>query len=250
MKYVILGCKGFVGKKLYKHLLSQNLNVIGLDRNFIDFTKTFTYSNFNFNNYIIIDCISNTSTNKDCFKTNIEGLKNFLTYLNKHHFNFTYIYLSTYSTQLKQHHNNNYVVSKLLAEEFIIKNIKNYKIIRLIFPFGVDENPNRLISRTIANINNNEHLILHNLFLNLTPIEYVVKNIFKLTKTNTREINLCDGKLYKLIDIVNYIYEILNKKPNYTLHPERKFLCIDPNKEVSNIDNLKKSIIKIKNQLI
>lgn len=241
MKYFILGSNGFIGSNILKTLKKLNLNVVGLDRKKFDITDENCYKNFEFSNSIIIDAIASIDSNSDeIFKVNVDGVKKFSSYLNLNCKDFKYIYISTTSTQIKdQVENNDYIKSKFLAETYIKDKLNNYQIIRLIFPFGKGEKPNRLISRLISRIKQNEQLIIDNVTLNLTPIEFFNKSIITLIKSSEREINFTDGKVYRLKDIVDYIYKELKNKTKYIYNKDNKVkLNINDNTLISRIIEL------------
>lgn len=239
MKYIVLGNNGFIGNHIYNVLKNNNLEVIGLSRNDFDITNESDYIKFDFSNSTIIDCIASIDNAEKNFEVNVTGLSSFIDYLKKSNFNFNYIYLSTTSTQIEEQvSTNSYIKSKLLGEEYIKKNVLNYKIIRLIFPFGKGENPDRLISRLTQRIKNNEMLYIDNVTLNLTPIDYLTNNILNLLSNKSTEINFTDGKVYKLKDIVDCLYEILHQKPNYIYNEDHKInLAINHYIEVNKINS-------------
>lgn len=217
VKYYILGGNGFVGKNIYLSLISNKCDAEILKKDDFDLTNEENYSKFNFSNSSIIDCISKIDGDKDIvFQTNFYGLQKFINYLNTKCTNYKYIYFSTFSTQLsKEIELNPYIHSKMLAEEFIEKNIKDYKIIRLIFPFGKGENKNRLLSKLIHKIKNDEKIVINNTYLNLTPIALLRDNFLQLLSDKEKDINFSDGKVYSLKHIVDNLFRLLGKEPNY-----------------------------------
>lgn len=217
MKYYILGGDGFVAKNIYLTLMSNECDVELLKRDDFDLTNEENYSKFNFSNTTIIDCISKIDGDKDMiFQTNFYSLQKFINYLNVNCANYKYIYFSTFSTQLSQEMElNPYIHSKMLAEDFIEKNISHYKIIRLIFPFGKGENKNRLLSKLIHKIKNDEKIVINNTHLNLTPIALLRENFLHLLADKEKDVNFSDGKVYSLKHIVDNLFGLLKKKPNY-----------------------------------
>lgn len=222
MKYIVLGNHGFIGKNIFNVLKKSNYDVLGLSRDSFDITDSNDYKKYDFSNCIIIDCIASIDDIKNNFKVNVDSLSNFINYLNQYAKSFKYIYFSTTSTQIdNQVLENSYVKSKYLAEEFIRQHLTDYKIIRLIFPFGIGENPNRLISRLSKKIKNKEQLKISNVTLNLTPIEFLKDKFLSLINDNQFEINFTDGKVYQLIDIVRLLYIKLNKAENYIIDDKK-----------------------------
>jgi len=222
MKYIVLGNNGFIGKNIFTMLKKSNCSVLGLSRNTFDITDNNDYKKYDFSNSIIIDCIASIDDIQNNFKVNVDSLSNFINYLNEYAKSFKYIYFSTTSTQLdNQVIENSYVKSKYLAEELIRQHLTDYKIIRLIFPFGMGENSNRLISRLSKKIKNKEQLKISNVTLNLTPIEFLKVEFLSLINDNKFEINFTDGKVYQLIDIVRLLYIKLNMAENYVVDDKK-----------------------------
>lgn len=224
MKYFVLGASGFIGNNLYNTLKNNKLDVIALNKEQFNITDENTYVKYNFSNSIIIDTIVNVDGNsEEIYNVNLEGIKRFISHLNENHTNFKYVYLSSTSTKIKQQIvTNTYINSKFQAEEFIINNLKDYIIIRLTFPFGKKENPNRLISRLIKQIRDDEKINIDNVTLNLTPVQDLNSNFLKLTKLNNQIINFSDGNVYELKKIIDKIYELMKKEENYTFNQEKR----------------------------
>lgn len=249
MKYYVLGANGFIGSNISKVLKQSNFDVIELNRKKFDITNQSDYKKYDFSDSIIIDSIASIDSEKsELFRINVDGLKNFINYLNLICKNFTYIYISTTSTQiLSQVENNHYIKSKFLAEEHIKHYVKNYKIIRLIFPFGKGENSNRLISRLISKIKYNEQFSLDSVTLNLTPIELLNEHVIELLENNNREINFTDGNVYRLKDIVDFIYKELKIETNYIFNQNKKnYLNLNDYSllsEVTTIENFIKRML-------
>lgn len=223
MKYYILGSNGFIGSNLYFAFEKNGLNVIALDRNNFDITKKDDYKRIDFSNSTIIDTIASIDDSEDeIFKVNVNGLKNFINYLKNNCKNYRYVYFSTASVSDKEMIcNNHYVKSKHEAEKLIRKNILNYQIVRLVFPFGRGEKKTRLISRLIEQIRKGEQLAFSEVTLNLTPIEYITTNISMLLKSEQKEIILTDGSIYKLKEIVDFLYAAMQLPKNYTYDREK-----------------------------
>ena len=217
MQYIVLGANGFIGRNIFNALKKKNRKVLGLNRKQFDLSDSNTYSKFDFSNSTILDAIVSVDDDEEkIYKTNLESMKSFITYLKKNCTSFNYIYLSTVSTQVEEQVSKSaYVRSKCLAENYIIDSLDKYKIIRLIFPFGKDENANRLISRLIGKIKTGDSVSLDNIFLNLTPIEYLSENIDTLLNCDEVEINFTDNIVYELRLIVEYMYKLLGKKCTY-----------------------------------
>lgn len=245
MKYIVLGSKGFIGKNIFNVLMKHNLNVIGLSRDEFDITNINDFKKTDFSNAILIDAIAHIDGNSEkIHQTNVVALKNFIEYLNANCHNFKYVYLSTVSTKFPEFiSESDYVLSKFYAEDYIKNHVAKYQIIRLIFPFGRGENSNRLISRLIGKVKNHEKLIINNINLNLTPIQYFNDNIVKIIHSDKTELNFTDGLVYNLRDIVDCIYTILNIEKNYVFNSQTsKDVVIVNNAVVSDLEYIRKHI--------
>jgi len=206
-KYIVLGANGFVGSNISAYLHENNFQVKALNRPELDLVKPESYHATDFSNSVIFDCIARIDGTKEEIElTNNHGLTNFLEYLKKEHNNFTYIYFSTISILNREIIDKNvYVASKFNAEEFIKKTVTDHKIIRLSFPFGPGESPNRLFSRLINKLKKNEGLNIDDIKINVTPISGLIQWLPELTASKEKEINFTDGQVYSLAEIVTYL---------------------------------------------
>jgi len=220
--FYVLGANGFIGSYVAESLRKTESNLVtALKKNNFDITHSSDYLKFNFNEATIIDCITKIDGySEDVMETNYYSFKNFIDYLNNSGISYRYIYFSTMtSNDKKQVKSNPYVRSKHLAERYIIENVINYTIIRLAFPFGKGEGGNRLISRIINKILNNEDLILDDVTLNLTSIDFLIKYIPELIKSKKKIIKFTDGIPYRLSDVVDVICRALSKPNRYKVNP-------------------------------
>jgi nucleoside-diphosphate-sugar epimerase len=232
MKGIILGRNGFVGKNLLLHFEKQGWQ--GLARPAFDICHPSTFSSLKLNeeDNLIVDCICKT---EEPFvrETNVEGLKNILAYLNREQKPYTYVYFSTYSVLYRDKYPDNvYVQSKYEAEEIVRNECKNFKIARLIHPFGAGENPNRLISRLLGKVFRQEIIQLDRLHLNLTPADCLPEALEKIIQSHRTEINLSTHHIYYLPEIVDFMGKILNKKPMYQLSEKILTVAADSDVEI------------------
>jgi len=225
MKYYILGVNGFVGRNVYKALCGK-CNVVGLSRELFDITNHKDFVRYDFEKSIIIDCIVNIDGGENqTLEINYKGIYNFITLLNNKKTEYKYIYFSTLTTLSKLHiEKSHYVKSKHMAEEYIKKNCNEYNIIRLSFPFGFGEKENRLISKLTKKVVLSEEIILKNILLHLTSIQYLKKKVYDLLNQQSREINFVGENPIKLVDIVKIIEKEINIKSKYRITNEHNLI--------------------------
>lgn len=206
-KYIVLGANGFLGSNISAFLHKNNFQAKVLTRTELDLLKPESYDAVDFSNSMIFDCIARIDGSKEEIElTNNRGLVNFLEYLNKEHSNFTYVYFSSLSTLKREIIDKNvYVASKFKAEEFIKNGVADHKIIRLSFPVGQGESPNRLLSRLINKLKKNEALVIDEIKINITPISGLIQWLPELIALKEKEINFTDGQVYSLAEIVSYL---------------------------------------------
>jgi nucleoside-diphosphate-sugar epimerase len=219
----ILGANGFLGRQIanFKTFFG-NQHSFPLNRADLDFLKPTHFFKYDFTDSLIIDCIANIDGSEmECNNVNIEGLNSFLSHLKNTNFKGTYVYFSTLSVINDDQVNSNYYVKSKKEAEVLIKNSGlNYKIIRLTFPFGIGESNNRLITRLIKKIKNNEDVFLDDVSLSITPINYLLQNLEGAISSTDKEINFTDGNVYKLKEIVDYIK--INSNSSSNIHQNSK----------------------------
>lgn len=212
MRFILIGINGFVGSRLHEFLNGEITEVIGYSKSRLDFCNPATFENYRpLNDDIIIDCIARIDGNEaDINAVNFTGLSGFIEYLNKLQVTYKYVYFSTYATCLKNLVDSNvYVRSKARAETFIKNNVTDYRIIRLIFPFGKGENKNRVVSRIINKIKAGETISVDKFRLNLTPFADIRNHFLELINSADREINFSNGIDLFFPDIVTFMFEQL-----------------------------------------
>jgi dTDP-4-dehydrorhamnose reductase len=218
MRIVVLGSGGFVGRYIVTVFKEQKKNYLALTRNEVDFLDENSFPQFQLKeDDIIIDCISVIDGDAEKINaTNVTGLTAFLNYINSQHKHYQYIYLSTFSTtkaDLVQSHI--YVHSKFVAEDIIRKSVPNYKIIRLLFPFGKGEGQNRLISRLIQKVKRNESLEIDRMKFNPTPVEMLAAAILDAVNNHHKEMTICGSVAIELAEIAESIYKKLGRSADY-----------------------------------
>ena len=178
-KIYILGQNSFVGKALYAFIRDKE-NCQLVSRQEIDFLSKETFSNINFDNSIIIDCINVNNGNADqIMKCNYTGFVDFCTYLKKSHQNVKYVYISSISTIAEEIVDKNvYVGSKKKAEDFLISSGLDYQIVRLSYPIGKGENKDRLVSRMIDLLKNNKEINIQDIQINFNDVNEVCVSIY------------------------------------------------------------------------
>tara|TARA_A100001015_G_C14894285_1_gene673749 strand:- start:115 stop:930 length:816 start_codon:yes stop_codon:yes gene_type:complete len=137
---------------------------------------------------------------------------------------------------------------KMLAENSIIKNVRNFLIIRLFSYYSKDQNKQFLIPSLISKIRNlkSNKFKLRNYenIRDISSIDFVAKNISILILKNSKGIINCgSGKGYKLGDLAIYIAKTKFKKKitidnTYKYKKVTKFICdTSKNKKITGIDD-------------
>jgi nucleoside-diphosphate-sugar epimerase len=228
--YHLLGNNGFIGKHLSAFMRDNHLPVNAVAKPVFDLTRPETYGAVNIQaGDTIIDCIARIDgTAEEIERVNVNGLRSFLEHLNSQNIICHYLYFSTCSTLLpEQRLANNYVRSKHQAEELLRRLHPNHKIIRLVFPFGIGEGPNRLISRLIRNIKSKAPIVIDDLTVNLTPISALMADFKNLLASADQEINYSTNQVYRLEEIVSYLFEKLGLKPTYQLSEKKVQILVE-----------------------
>lgn len=222
MRYVVLGASGLIGQAVSDRLEREGRIVLRLSRPEFDITKPGTYIDLDLTGAYVIDCVSCIDGSpEDIHSVNVVGLASFL----QHCASFSiarYVYISTSTTLSPVHVKSDaYIQSKYEGERIVLENEWG-KVVRLTFPFGTAESPNRLISRLIEMADAGDEIQVGDILLPLTPLSLLEENLDLLLHGDEREHNPTDGKLYRLRDVVDAIFDGLGKKPNYTMNYSNK----------------------------
>lgn len=229
------------------HSTETNL-YIGVNRMKIDFLKPDSFLNISFSNETIIDCINvNNGVAEDIMNCNLKGFKWFVDYLTQHDFSGKYVYISTISVlddaALK---GSVYVRSKREAEDYLKQSGLDYQIIRISYPFGKKENPQRLLPRLKKQLENNEPVKINNIKINLNFIEDVVNTVFNSIGKNC-EMFISNNQYVYLEDVVyrmkqklrsESVIEILPAKTSFMPLSETPYSC-----KYNVLDKLEDTII-------
>jgi len=130
-----------------------------------------------------------------------------------------FIYFSSCSLEDNELKNTHYHLHKKDMEVLIINHAKNYLIFRLPNIIGYSGNENNIINfffNTI--INYQEFTVWENATRNIVDIDdmyKVIKYTIENGIFNNKVINIAYNNNIKIIDLVNIIEEILDKKANY-----------------------------------
>lgn len=193
MKILVTGSKGFIGTQLVPYLISLNNNVIGLDQyilsedNYIradisilsELINIFKNNTFDLVIHLASECgIENCEEHiQKSMQTNLIGSYNIISLCKD--YNIKLIYFSTseiYGDSLGDNKmiedinanllqpKNHYAMQKLFGEKMVIKELKNYIIVRPFMIYGAGENQNNyrsVISKFIKLSLNNDKLPVH-----------------------------------------------------------------------------------------
>jgi len=193
MKILVTGSKGFIGTQLVPYLISLNNSVIGLDQyilsedNYIradisilsELINIFKNNTFDLVIHLASECgIENCEEHiQKSMQTNLIGSYNIISLCKE--YNIRLIYFSTseiYGDSLGDNKmiedinanllqpKNHYAMQKLFGEKMVIKELKNYIIVRPFMIYGAGENQNNyrsVISKFIKLSINNKKLPVH-----------------------------------------------------------------------------------------
>lgn len=247
-----MGGAGHVAKAIKSTLDNGESEVIVLNKERFDITKSFDYHKFDFQNTLIIDCIVKIDGSpEEINQVNYIGLTQFVDFLNlKYKNQYEYCYMSTYSTQDPEAIVNSvYVLSKYLAEEYVKKMVFNYKIIRLSYPFGVGEKSNRLFSRLIRLLIDGQEISMNNVKLGIMPISIFKLEFLNILNSGEEEINFIPGFEIEFESVVQLLRNELNDDKIYV--PD--LIVSDSSRFVHNkeyyIEVLKKEIRLLINEI-
>lgn len=216
-KCYILGASGFLGSYLSAYK-SKDYEIIGLNKSNINFLKESTFSNISFSNETIIDCINiNNGVDEDIINCNIVGFKTFIDYLRNISFKGKYIYISTISVLDKAACDSSvYVKSKKQAEDILMNSGLNHQIIRISYPFGRNENPQRLLPKLKQQLLESKPLKIKNVKVNLNYIVDLSKAIFD-SVGKKGEVFVSNNQYVSLDDVVLRMKRKLKSKSEIIL---------------------------------
>lgn len=217
MRYAVIGSSGLVGQTLADRLEAEGKTVLRYSRPAFDLTKPETYAGLDFSGAILLDCAACIDKSpEEIHAVNVAGLSALLRHCDANP-PARYIYFSTSATLSSEHVDANpYVRSKLEAEKLVLAREWS-KVIRLTFPFGAGENPNRLITRLIGKALRGERIQVGDVRLPLTPLRFLEEHLDELMHNQKRELNPTDGRTYRLADVVEAIFRGLAKAPNHVM---------------------------------
>ena len=193
MKILVTGSKGFIGTQLVPYLISLNNNVIGLDQyilsedNYIRGDISILYELINIfknNTFDLVIHLASECGIENCeehiqksMQTNLIGSYNIISLCKD--YNIKLIYFSTseiYGDSFGDNNmiedtniillqpKNHYAMQKLFGEKMVIKELKNYIIVRPFMIYGAGENQNNyrsVISKFIKLSIDNKNLPVH-----------------------------------------------------------------------------------------
>lgn len=165
----------------------------------------------------------------------------------------TLVYFSTFSIFDKTPINLEYKKHKKEMEN-IVSELENHLIIRLPNVIGIGGNPNTMFNFFKNSIiNQNELVIQIDSYRNLLDLDDVVCFLKSMKNDTSKIVNLIHPVSFKVIDIVNTMSEIMNKKvsikkidggTNYYSQPDDYVTNILEDCGVDISDNYLKKIIK------
>lgn len=179
MKILITGARGFIAKNLISFLQEEtDIELILYDRD-----DDFSLIENNIENIDIIFHLAGVNRPKDAsefYEGNTDLTKRLVDLINEKNKNVKLVITSSIQAKL----DNDYGKSKKMAEEYILKNIKNYYIFRLHNVFGkwCKPNYNSVIATFCYNISHDIDITINdeNTELELVYIDDICKTFLKL----------------------------------------------------------------------
>lgn len=219
MPHAVIGSSGLVGQALADRLEAEGKTVVRHCRPAFDLTKPETYADLDFTGMFLLDCAACVDGSpEEIYAVNVAGLSALLQHCDANP-PARYIYFSTSATLSKEHvETNPYVRSKFEGEKLVLARDWG-KVIRLTFPFGAGESPNRLVTRLINKALRGESIQVCDVRLPLTPLRLLEENLDDLLRNSKKEQNPTDGKTYLLAAVVDVIFQGLGMAPNYVADP-------------------------------
>jgi nucleoside-diphosphate-sugar epimerase len=240
MRHAIIGATGFVGGALARHLEGLGEDIQRLSRPEFDLRHPETFAAADTARSCILDCAACIDgTEEEIRAVNVDGFALFLNHCDAAP-PAQYVYFSTSSTLSDRHIGESaYVRSKRDAEKLVLARPWG-RVVRLSFPFGIGENPERLVSRLIRKALAGERLVLGDVVLPLTPIGFLAARLPAILDSCQHEVNFTDGRLYHLRDVAESIFTALGLPGAWDDDPECQadLSVIDPSLHPNDIDAL------------
>ena len=245
IKVLITGANGYIGKKLikkYKKKINFKIykNDINNKNRLIKFIK-----NNEFQYFIHLASLLRTTKKrtKTIYKTNsysLEYISKTLSKLNKKliFLSSSHVYKPTskkISENDKLQPSNIYGKSKLKAENIILKNTKDFCILRLFNLFGSYQPIGSFYSDIKNKINNNKKIYIDNSIKDFVHVDDLCDIIFFMIKNNSQGIfNVCSGQGIYLKNVVYHLEKKLKKKARIQLRT-KKSIIIGNNKKIKRL---------------
>ncbi|MBL7932166.1 MAG: NAD-dependent epimerase/dehydratase family protein [Bacteroidia bacterium] len=222
MTCYILGENSFVGKTLFEYMKDKTHCYL-VARKTIDLLNPATFSNIDFSNSVIIDCINVNNGNKEeIVRTNVSGFTNLINYLKQKAVNLKYVYMSTISvTDETAVKGSAYVNSKKTAEDTLMASGLDYQIMRLSYPIGKGENKSRLFPRLISQLKNNEPVTVNDILINPNAVEDVVKDIYHQLQ-GPKITFISSNNYFSLAGLVLFLKENLRSESSITVNEAKE----------------------------
>jgi nucleoside-diphosphate-sugar epimerase len=223
LRVIITGADGYIGKNFIKRYKKKIFFIIYKG----DINKKKKISEFiqkkKFDIFIHLAALlkSSKKNKKDIYKTNSNSLNHISSIVGKKKKKLIFISSShVYKRKNKKIKEidelkpcNLYGKSKLKAEKYILKNCKNFCILRVFNIFGHDQPLGSFYSDMVNKIKNKENISIDNSYRDFVHVNDLCKILFFIIKKNASGIyNVSSGKKIRLRDIIDRIEKKLKKK--------------------------------------
>lgn len=250
LKVLISGSRGFIGKELIKVLRKKKISYLTLKTSYIK-RNNFTYKNITHFLHLgfRIGTTKSNTTEKN-IKKNLVDIKTLCKMLNP---DIRFIFISSIGVNCFKNTNkifkNKYYYSKLKCENYLIKNFKNYLIIRLPNVYGLNQKSNFLIPSIIKKLKKNKKMIKINNYddnrdyIFLSDVVKIIINSFKIK--NNFILNIFSSNVFSVYEVTKLIVKKLKIKNCNIIKLKKNSLFQKSyylKRKNSNILNLKKFV--------
>jgi nucleoside-diphosphate-sugar epimerase len=217
LKILISGSRGFIGKELIKELRKKKISYLTIK------TSELKKNNFNYKNITHFLHLgfrmgtTKSNTSEINIKKNLADIKKICKTINS---KIKLIFISSIGVNCYKNTNkiakNKYLYSKFKCENFLVKNFKNYLIIRLPNVYGLNQKDNFLIPSILKKLKKNKKQIKINNFhdkrdyIFLNDVVKIIIRSFKIKKNFT--LNIFSNNVFSVYDVVRLIIKKLNIK--------------------------------------
>ncbi len=217
-RIVVLGAKGLLGNALAKRLRVLHPHVVALTREDLDLIDPSTFLRHSFERALVFDAAARISGDEEVLRaTNVGGVAAFVEHLREKHFGGRYVYVSTLSTAdaawVKR---SPYVASKATGEQIVRDGLKDTRVIRVSYFFGLGGSTDRLLPRIAGRLLRGETVTVDPVSIYLTNVDALVSPLIAHALADAHEVNLVPQQLVSLESVVLALADAMGVVANCT----------------------------------